>query len=102
VLFARAVSPALHDAVVATFQAAGVALNVRHEASSLHACLGLVGAGLGVSVLPESPSAPKTVLLRTIEPAPLTLDFVAAYREDLSAQAVQAFLRTARTALRTP
>jgi DNA-binding transcriptional LysR family regulator len=99
VLFARAVAPALHDAVVATFQNGGVTLNVRHETSHLHACLGLVAAGLGVSVLPSSAS--KSVLFRTIEPAAASLDFVAAYRQDLAAQAVQTFLRTARAALRT-
>ena len=99
VLFTRAVSPALHDAIVATFQAAGIPLAVRHEASHLHTCLDLVGAGLGVTLMPMV--APReAVVFRRLEPSVAALDFAVVYREDLSAEAAQSFLRTARAAVR--
>jgi DNA-binding transcriptional LysR family regulator len=101
VLFARTVSPALHDAVVAAFRSAGVPLDVRHETSHLHTCLGLVAAGLGVTLMPATPGTREPVVFRPIEPAPPALDFVVAYREDLSARNLQSFLQTARAALRS-
>lgn len=101
VLFARDVAPALHDAVVAAFRAAGMPLQVTHEASHLHTCLGLVAAGLGVTLVPAAPGVRERVAFRPIDPAPPGLEFVVAYREDLPARNLQAFLQHARAALRT-
>jgi DNA-binding transcriptional LysR family regulator len=101
VLFARGVSPALHDAVASAFRSAGVPLDVTHEADQLHTCLGLVAAGLGVTLLPAALGVREPVVFRPLDPTPPALDFVAMYREDLSADAIESFLRTARAALRT-
>jgi DNA-binding transcriptional LysR family regulator len=60
-----------------------------------------VAAGLGVSLLPAAPTAPQGVVFRPIEPPSPALDFVLAYRADLSSERVPALLRTARAALRT-
>jgi DNA-binding transcriptional LysR family regulator len=101
VLFTRAVSPALHDAIVATFQGAGIPLAVRHEASHLHTCLELVTAGLGVTLMPAVEGR-EGVVFRPLEPSAPVLDFAVVYREDLSAEGLQDFLRTARAAVRAP
>jgi DNA-binding transcriptional LysR family regulator len=99
VLCSRSVSPALHDAVVAAFQADGVPLQVRHEASHLHTCLELVAAGAGVTLMPAA-AGRQTVVFRAIDHSAVSLEFVAAYREDLATDALREFVRAARTALR--
>ncbi len=99
VLFARSASPALHDAVIAAFQAAGVPLNVRYEASQLHTCLELVAAGLGVTVMP-APGRRDGVVVRPIDTAVPPIEFVVAHRGDVPVTALQPFVRAARTALR--
>ena len=101
VLFTRAVSPAIHDAVVTAFQGAGVPLHVRHEASHLHTCLELVAAGAGVTLVPAVPGR-QAIVFRPLEPASPSLDFAVAYREDLATEALRDFVRIARAALRGP
>jgi DNA-binding transcriptional LysR family regulator len=97
----RAVAPALHDAVASAFRAVGLALRVQHETSHLHTCLELVAAGLGVTFLPAV-AGREAVVSRTLDPAPAPLDFVFAYREDLSPAPLREVLRIARAAVRTP
>ena len=101
VLVPRAVAPPLHDAVASAFHAAGLTLRVQHEANHLHTCLELIAAGLGVTILPAVPGR-TSVVCRPIEPAPPSLDFVFAYREDLSQDALRDVLRAARAAVRVP
>jgi DNA-binding transcriptional LysR family regulator len=99
VLVPRAVAPALHDAVARAFQAAGLTLRVQHETSHLHTCLELVAAGLGVTVLPSVPGR-EAVACRPLEGAVASLDFVFAYREDLSSDSLREFISAARAATR--
>jgi len=101
VLVPRVVAPALHDAVAGAFHAAGLTLRVQHEASHLHTCLELIAAGLGVTVLPAVPGR-DSIVCRTLEPVPPSLDFVFAHREDLSPDMLREVLRAARAAVRTP
>lgn len=54
VTFSRQVGPGMHDVVVSAFRDAGVALTVAHEALHIYTTLGLVAAGLGVSLMPRS------------------------------------------------
>jgi len=42
------------------------------------------------------------IVFRRLEPAAPVLDFAVVYREDLSAEGLQDFLRTARAAVRAP
>jgi DNA-binding transcriptional LysR family regulator len=101
VLFTRAVSPAIHDAVVAAFQGEGVPLHVRHEASHLHTCLELVAAGAGITFMPAAPGR-QAIVFRPLEPASVALDFAVAYRDDLATDGLRDFVRLARSALRAP
>jgi len=97
----RAVAPTLHDAVANAFHAAGLTLRVQHEAAHLHTCLELVGAGLGVTVMPAPPRR-ASLACRPLEPAPPSLEFVFAHRDDLSPDTLGEVLGAARAALRTP
>jgi DNA-binding transcriptional LysR family regulator len=54
VTFSRQVGPGMHDVVVSAFREAGVALTIAHEALHIYTSLGLVAAGLGVSLMPRS------------------------------------------------
>jgi DNA-binding transcriptional LysR family regulator len=50
--FPRAAAPGAYDYLITTFRKAGLTANVVHETDSLLARLRLVGAGLGVSLIP--------------------------------------------------
>lgn len=50
VFFGRAAAPAYYDRIMRSVAAAGVRLDVRHEADSWLATLGLVGSGMGLSL----------------------------------------------------
>jgi len=94
VLLAREVVPGLYDQVIALQRGHGGAI-IAQEATSIQAVLGLVAAGLGVSLLPASvrsldrsgvafitlaPSPRSSMLLasRETESSPLTTAFLAA------------------------
>jgi DNA-binding transcriptional LysR family regulator len=99
VLFTRAVSPAIHDAVVSAFEGVGLPLRIRHETSHLQTCVELVAAGVGVSLLPAVPGRPG-VAFRPLDPTAATLDFVVAYRDGAANDALREVVRTARAGLR--
>lgn len=99
VLLAREVVPGLYDQVIALQREHGGAV-VAQEATSIQAVLGLVAAGLGVSLLPASvrtlartgvdfttlaPSPRSSVLAawRRSDRSPLTAAFLAAARADI-------------------
>ena len=54
ILFRRAAAPILHRQITALFEKAGLPLNVAQEADEWHTVLGLVAAGFGFSIAPES------------------------------------------------
>jgi len=54
ILFRRDSSPVFYDYLISLYQRSGVALNVRHEADHPSTVLGLVAAGLGITILPYS------------------------------------------------
>jgi DNA-binding transcriptional LysR family regulator len=54
VAFSRGVGPSVHDAVIAAFRGAGVSVSIAYEATHLYTNLGLVAAGLGVTLLPSA------------------------------------------------
>ena len=54
ILFLRHRALALHDAITGAFQDAGIDANIQWELSDWPIILSFVGAGLGISVVPES------------------------------------------------
>lgn len=54
VLSPRAIAPAFHDQVIALCRTAGFTPRVVQESREVHTTVGLVGAGFGVTVAPET------------------------------------------------
>jgi DNA-binding transcriptional LysR family regulator len=54
ILYPRSAQPRLYDAMIASFQKAGVTPRIVQEALSKHTALSLVSAGLGCALVPES------------------------------------------------
>jgi DNA-binding transcriptional LysR family regulator len=54
VLFPRAIAPAFHDQVMGLCRVAGFTPRVVQESREVHTTVGLVGAGIGVTVIPET------------------------------------------------
>lgn len=54
ILYPRAMQPALHDAMLAAFSAAGAVPRIVQEARSKRATLALASAGLGMALVPAS------------------------------------------------
>jgi DNA-binding transcriptional LysR family regulator len=82
--FSRRIGPSVHDAVMGAFRAAGVALEIAHESTHLYTNLGLVAAGLGVSLLPASIANLQRagVVYRALEPPVPSVDFGMVWRSD--------------------
>jgi DNA-binding transcriptional LysR family regulator len=54
VLFPRAIAPSFHDQVMALCRGAGFTPRVAQESREVHTTVGLVGAGIGVTIVPET------------------------------------------------
>lgn len=80
------------------FSAQGLALRTTLEASSTLAILGLVAAGLGVSVYPEClrRSQPRGVAMKDIEDCDRTIGTVLAWRRDRRDSALARFVECCR------
>jgi len=102
VLLAREIVPGLYDQIIALHDEHGMAPAIAQEATSIQAVLGLVAAGLGISLLPASVRSLDRagVVFRTLSPSPRTSMLVAWRREDRS-PLTHAFLAAARMAAST-
>jgi DNA-binding transcriptional LysR family regulator len=56
IIFPRKISPALHDAILSCFTAAGVTPVIGQEAIQMQTIVGLVSAGMGMALVPQSVS----------------------------------------------
>jgi DNA-binding transcriptional LysR family regulator len=98
VLFARESAPVLYDTIARTFDAEGVTLRPRHHATDLTSAFMLVGAGLGVSVMPAGLQPPRSfgVTCRPLRPPVASVEFGVACRADASGPAVRRFVAALR------
>jgi DNA-binding transcriptional LysR family regulator len=99
VALAREVVPGLYDQVLALIREQGGSGRIAQEATSIQAVLGLVAAGLGVALLPESVRSLSRdgvafVAIRSAARSPV----LAARRADDHSPLVEAFLAAARRA----
>jgi len=98
ILFRRLLSPGLHDLLVGICRRAGFTPRVAQEAQDGHTIIGLVGAGLGVSVTAESLQqwgGPAVVFRPLRAPAP-SLPMSVAWRRDDRAPVVRQFVEMAK------
>jgi DNA-binding transcriptional LysR family regulator len=56
IIFPRRIAPALHDAILGCFHAAGLTPRIGQEAIQMQTIVGLVSAGMGIALVPESVS----------------------------------------------
>ena len=56
IIFPRRISPAFHDTILACFRAAGVTPHIGQEAIQMQTIVGLVSAGMGMALVPQSVS----------------------------------------------
>ncbi len=100
VFFQRSVAPGLHDQLMGLFRRAGFAPHIVQEASEGHTLVGLVAAGLGVSLVPETLAQwrRRDVLYRPLADPSAWVAMCLAWRRDERSDALTAFLAAARTA----
>jgi DNA-binding transcriptional LysR family regulator len=101
ILFPRTVAPGYYDRLVSVCRRAGFAPRVVHETASMQTNLGLIAAGLGVSLLPAAIRnlARAGVVYRPLAPPVPYVEMAVAYRRDERAPVLRAFLATVRDAV---
>jgi len=97
VIFPRHEGPGLYDRLIGLCLAAGFTPKIAQEVGQMHAIVGLVGAGLGVSLVPESLQTvhARGVVYRHLEDEPYT-EMALAYRDEQLSPLQQAFVGVAR------
>jgi DNA-binding transcriptional LysR family regulator len=98
ILFPRRIAPGYHDLLVAACQRAGFTPVVSHETESIQTNIGLIAAGLGVSLLPQSIRnlRRKGVVYRPLAPPVPYVEMAIAYARDDTSAVLQSFLRIVR------
>ena len=103
VLYRRPAGQGLYDAILAACFRAGFSPQIVQEAPRLTSCLSLVGAGLGVSIVPESITrlgGEGMVFLPLVPQAQLSAPLYLARREDSGSSAIiNTFCELLRTQL---
>lgn len=94
VIFPRAAAPALHDAILSCFRAAGVTPVIGQEALQMQTIVSLVSGGMGLALVPQSVSN----LMRAgveyralVDPTPLA-ETGLAWRRDNASPVLRGFL----------
>jgi DNA-binding transcriptional LysR family regulator len=102
VMFPRRLGPGLHDRIVSAFRELGAAPNFQHDASHLYTNLGLVAAGLGVSLLPHSIRclSRSGVVYRRLSPPAPQIELGLAHRASDAAPVVLKFAEAVRMVIR--
>lgn len=98
ILFSREALPTLHDLTLKLCRDAGFVPHVRYEADHPQMVLGLVAAGLGVSLVPASSRRLKRsgLVFRSLRPSPRVLETAVAWRRDHGSPIVEEFLEVFR------
>ncbi len=98
IMYPRAVGAALNDPVVALCQAAGFSPIVAQEVGELQTIVRLVGAGMGIALLPASAGLLhiEGVALRPLRDESPLLELALAWHRDSTSPLVRAFVDLAR------
>jgi DNA-binding transcriptional LysR family regulator len=102
VLFPRVIAPLLHEQVMRLCREAGFTPHVVQESREVYTTVGLVGAGVGVTIIPEAVQGMswKGVVYRRIPRATVRLSMVRP--SGTPRPVVDAFLAVARKAAARP
>lgn len=104
VLSRRETVPIFYDLVLGVCRDAGFVPRAPHEADHPQMVLGLVAAGMGISLVPASVrnAKPRGVVLRSLRPAPPILQAGVAWRRENTSPMLNEFLNVARRVLSQP
>jgi len=94
IIFPRPIAPALHDGILACFRAAGVTPEIGQEAIQMQTIVGLVSAGMGLALVPQSVSnlmRPGVEYRALLDPTP-QVETGLAWRRDNVSPVLQGFL----------
>lgn len=94
IIFPRRIAPGLHDAILATFRAAGLTPRIGQEAIQMQTIVSLVSAGMGIALVPQSVSNLKRpgVEYRILRGKSPLVEIGLAWRRDNTSPVLQAFL----------
>jgi DNA-binding transcriptional LysR family regulator len=98
VIFPRQSSPALHDAILSCFRAAGITPAIGQEAIQMQTIVSLVSAGMGLALVPQSVSnlmRPGVEYRALAGPTPL-VETGLAWRRDNASPVLRGFLELLR------
>jgi DNA-binding transcriptional LysR family regulator len=99
IIFPRDISPALHDAILSCFSAAGVTPVIGQLAIQMQTIVGLVSSGMGLALVPQSVSnlmRPGVEYRALADPTPLVETGIA-WRRDNGSPVLRGFLELLRT-----
>ena len=102
ILFPRRMAPGYYDLFISTFRRAGCTPRVVHEVVTIQTIIGLVAAGLGVTLMPATIRNLRRdgVVYRPLAPPVPHAEMALAYVRDHSSAVLPAFLRTVRDVVR--
>jgi DNA-binding transcriptional LysR family regulator len=98
IVFPRRIAPAFHDAILACFRDAGLTPRIGQEAIQMQTIVGLVSAGMGIALVPQSVSNLKRpgVEYRSLTGKPPLVETGLAWRRDNISPVLHAFLELLR------
>jgi DNA-binding transcriptional LysR family regulator len=98
IIFPRRIAPAFHDAILASFRDAGLTPRIGQEAIQMQTIVGLVSAGMGIALVPQSVSNLKRpgVEYMPLAGKTLSVETGLAWRRDNQSPVLRAFLELLR------
>ncbi len=98
VIFPRRIAPALHDAILSCFRAAGITPAIGQEAIQMQTIVSLVSSGMGLALVPQSVSnlmRPGVEYRALADPTP-SVETGLAWRRDNASPVLKGFLELLR------
>jgi DNA-binding transcriptional LysR family regulator len=99
IIFPREISPALHDAILSCFSAAGVTPAIGQQAIQMQTIVSLVSSGMGLALVPQSVSnlMRPGVEYRALAASTPLVETGIAWRRDNASPVLKGFLELLRT-----
>lgn len=94
IIFPRRIAPAFHDAILGCFRDAGLTPRIGQEAIQMQTIVGLVSAGMGIALVPQSVSNLKRpgVEYRPLTDKTMSVETGLAWRRDNQSPVLHTFL----------
>jgi DNA-binding transcriptional LysR family regulator len=98
IIFPRRIAPAFHDMILGCFRDAGLTPHIGQEAIQMQTIVGLVSAGMGIALVPQSVSNLKRpgVEYRAFKEASPRIEIGLAWRSDNDSPVLTAFINLMR------